>query len=251
MFETLVPLAIFLCLVAAGLGSLAVSKRLHPRYRDDDTSNVVRLAANIFVVMTSLVLGLLINSAKNAFEAVDRNVHSFATELVLLDRSLRRQGPDSDEVRQRLAAYTRQAIEGTWPARGAPRLEDRTAEELLDRVGSALVAMRSSDPARVELWREAELNYQNVTRRRWMLIEESEGSIPTPFLIVVVAWLVLIFASFGYRAPHNAVVGTTLVVSAFLIAAAIYLILDMDLPFSGPIQISPAPLQRAAEQMSR
>jgi hypothetical protein len=33
-------------------------------YRHDDTLNVVRLIANIFVVMTSLVLGLMINSAK-------------------------------------------------------------------------------------------------------------------------------------------------------------------------------------------
>jgi len=28
------------------------------------------------------------------------------------------------------------------------------------------------------------------------------------------------------------------------------LILDMDVPFSGPIQISPAPLLRALEQLS-
>jgi hypothetical protein len=65
---------------------------------------------------------------------------------------------------------------------------------------------------------------------------------------IVVAWLVLIFASFGYRAPTNAVVGTTFVVSAFPIAAAIHLIVVMGSPSSGPIRISPAPMQRAAEQ---
>jgi hypothetical protein len=36
-----------------------------------------------------------------------------------------------------------------------------------------------------------------------------------------------------------------------LIAGAIYLILDMDIPFSGPIQISPAPLQRALAELQR
>lgn len=251
MYEIVVPLAVFLCLVGAGLGSLVVSEKLPSRYREDDTSNVVRLAANIFVVMTSLVLGLLLNSAKTTFEAVDRNVHAFATDLVVLDRNLLRHGPEALEVRQRLASYTRQAIEGTWPARGAPVLDDPAAEKLLDQVGSALAAMRSSDPARAELWREAEVSYQNVLKRRWVLIEESEGTIPTAFLAMLVTWLVLIFASFGYRAPHNAVVAITLVVAALLIAGSIYLMLDMELPFSGPIQVSPAPLQRAAEQMSR
>ena len=86
MHEILIGGAICLCLAAASLGSLVVFERLPARYRADDTHNVVRLAANIFVVTTWLVLGLLLNSAKNTFEAVDRNVHAFATDLILLDR---------------------------------------------------------------------------------------------------------------------------------------------------------------------
>ncbi len=251
MHELLVAMAIFVCLVAASLGSLVLSERLPAHHRQDETYNVVRLAASIFVVMTSLVLGLLVNSSKNMFEAIDRNIHAFSTELILLDRTLRHYGPEASDVRQRLRAYVRQAINGTWGADASPVLEDRAAETLLDEVGNGLAAMRPSDPVRTEMWREAEVSYQNVVRRRWVLIEESEGTIPTPFLVMLVAWLVLVFASFGYRAPRNAVVATTLVVSAFLIAGSIYLILDMNVPFSGPIKISPAPLQRAEEQLRR
>jgi hypothetical protein len=43
---------------------------------------------------------------------------------------------------------------------------------------------------------------------------------------MLVAWLMLIFGSFGYRAPRNHIVVTTLVVSAALVAVALYLILD-------------------------
>ena len=249
MHEMLVASAIFLCLVAAAISSLLISARLPARYRDDETHTIVRLAANIFVVTTSLVLGLLINSAKNTYEAVDRNVHAFATDLILLDRSLRHYGPEALGVRKQLAVYLHQAVEGTWPASGTPVLDDSAAEHLLDEVGNALSAIRPSDPVRAELWRRAEINYQNVVKRRWVLIEESEGTIPAAFLVMLVTWLVLIFASYGYRAPRNAVVVTTLVVAAFLIAGSIYLILDMDVPFSGPIQISPAPLQRAEVQL--
>jgi hypothetical protein len=247
--ELLIAAAIFACLVASAIGSLLLSERLPVRYRDDDTHSVVRLAANIFVVTTSLVLGLLINSAKNTFETVDHNMHAFATDLVLLDRSLRHFGPDAADVRQRLATYVQQAVDGTWRADGTRVLDDRVAERRLDDVGNALAAIRPSDPVRAELWREAEFNYQNVVKRRWVLIEESEGTIPAPFLVMLVTWLVLIFASYGYRAPRNAVVMSILIVAAFLIAGSIDLILDMDIPFSGPIQISPAPLQRAQEQL--
>src|SRR6266849_2499875 len=185
MHELLVAMAIFVCLVAASLGSLVLSERLPAHHRQDETYNVVRLAASIFVVMTSLVLGLLVNSSKNMFEAIDRNIHAFSTELILLDRTLRHYGPEASDVRQRLRAYVRQAINGTWGADASPVLEDRAAETLLDEVGNGLAAMRPSDPVRTEMWREAEVNYQNVVRRRWVLIEESEGTIPTPFLVML------------------------------------------------------------------
>jgi hypothetical protein len=48
---------------------------------------------------------------------------------------------------------------------------------------------------------------------------------------MVVGWLVLIFGSFGYRAPQNAVVLTSLVLASALISGALYLIVDMDAPF--------------------
>ena len=251
MYETFVAAAIFFCLVAASLGAVVVSERLPAHYLHDDTHNVIKLAANIFVVAASLVLGLLLNSSKSTFESVDRNVHAFATDLILLDRSLRHYGPEASVVRQQLAAYVRQTVAGTWPVKGSPMLDDHAAERLLDDVGNALMVIRPSDPMRIELWREAENSLQNVVKQRWVLVEESEGTISVAFLVMLVAWLVLIFASFGFRAPRNAAVTTTLVVAAFLIAAAIYLILDMDVPFSGPIQISPAPLLRAEEQMRR
>jgi hypothetical protein len=86
---------------------------------------------------------------------------------------------------------------------------------------------------------------------RWALVEQAEGSLPTPLLLMVVGWLVLIFGSFGYRAPQNAVVLTSFVLASALISGALYLIVDMDAPFGGPIQVSSAPLQRVIAEMRR
>jgi hypothetical protein len=129
------------------------------------------------VVLTSLVLGLLVNASKNTFEGIDRNIHAFSTELILFDRTLRHYGPEASDVRQRLRAYVRRAIRGTWRADGSPVLDDRAPKTLLEEVGNGLTAMRPSDPVRIEMWRDAEVGYQNVVRRRGTLIEESEGMI--------------------------------------------------------------------------
>ena len=251
MDEILLFGLIFVILIVASLGVLLICGRMPLRYRQQDTHDVVRLAANIFVVMTSLVLGLLINSAKNTLERVDQNVHGFATELIVLDRTLRRLGGEANDTRRHLALYIQRAVEMTWPAQGEPLVDDSTAERLLDDAVDSLQAIRRDTPQRLELWRNAETALQNIVRRRWTLVEESEGALPTPLLAILVAWLSLVFASFGYRAPRNAAVGITLVASAFLISGGIYLVIDMQGPFSGPIQVSPAPMQRALEQMRR
>lgn len=85
----------------------------------------------------------------------------------------------------------------------------------------------------------------------WALVERAEGSIPLPLLGLVIAWLVLIFGSFGYLAPRNLVVAISFVGASALVSGALYLIVDMDEPFKGPIQISSAPLQRVLAEISK
>jgi hypothetical protein len=59
----------------------------------------------------------------------------------------------------------------------------------------------------------------------------------------MVFWLAVIFTSFGMFAPYNATVIATLFVCALSVSGAIFLILEMDSPFAGLMQISDIPLR--------
>lgn len=251
MREALIAAVIFLCLAAAPMVSMAIWPRLPARHRDDDTNNVVRLAANLFGVMTSLVLGLMINSAKNTFESIDHNVHAYATELILLDRILRQYGPEAEAVRQPLAAYVQRVVASSSRTSETTVVANQLSERLLTEIGTRLSALTPADARRGFVLEDARQRLQKVLELRWVLVEQSEGAIPWPLIAMLVAWLALIFASFGFRAPRNAITVSTFVVSAALIAGALYLILDMDVPFSGPIQISSVPLERALAELQR
>ena len=72
------------------------------------------------------------------------------------------------------------------------------------------------------------------------------GAVPKTFLIVVIFWLSMTFASFGLSAPRNAtVVVTVFVISTLSVAAAVFLIFELDSPFDGIIQISSEPFRYA------
>jgi len=246
MTEVWIAVIILGCLSTASVGAMVLSPKMPARHRDDDTNAVVRLIANIFVVMSSLVFGLMINSAKNTYESIDTSVHAFSTNIILLDRSLRTYGLTGEEARKRLQQYLVHAVSN--PAR-ADMTKPDDAGRALDAVGNALLSIQPSDDFHQSLLLDIRQQYHRLVEQRWGIVENAEGAIPMPLIALLAAWLTLIFGSFGYRAPANAVVTASFLVGASLIATAFYLVLDMDIPFHGAIQISDAPLRRALAEV--
>ena len=83
------------------------------------------------------------------------------------------------------------------------------------------------------------------------MIEEAQNQLPLPFLIILLFWLTMLFASFGLFSPRNATVITVLFVCACSVSAAIFLVLEMNRPLTGIIRVSDAPLLKALELLGR
>ena len=249
MNDVVTAIAVFVCLCTASIAMMLLYPRLSARHRDDETNTVLRLVANIFVVMTSLVFGLLINSSKNTFETIDSKVHAYATSLIMFDRALRTYGTETVETRRRLVQYIERAI--VDPARSDDAFAHHTspAANALDQVGGALDRIAPSDRYHEGLLADARQQYQSVVHQRWSIVEQAEASVPRLVIWMLMAWMTLIYGSFGYRAPHNPMVVGMFVVSATLIAISVYFVMDMSVPFHGPIQVSDAPLRRALAEI--
>jgi hypothetical protein len=245
-----VGVAVFICLLVASLGSRALYERVPERHRAGETEGVVRLFGSFFVVMTSLVVSLMLNQAKNTLEAADKGVHAYAVQLILFDRTMRQYGVDETAAARRaLLAYAKQAA--ARMGQSDPVVSSRTADTLLRDTIEAVQKLQPADAEHTGLKGELERRFAAVYEMRWSLVEQAEGTVPPALLVMVTLWLILIFASYGFRAPRNRFVATSFIVSSALIACAIYMILDMDVPFDGLIQVSPAPLDHVVAELSR
>src|SRR5215469_3667836 len=85
----------------------------------------------------------------------------------------------------------------------------------------------------------------DLVQTRLILFAESSNVIPTPFLVILVLWIVIIFASFSLFADLNVTVFTCLSLFALSASCAIFLILELSRPFSGLMMISSEPLRHA------
>jgi hypothetical protein len=83
----------------------------------------------------------------------------------------------------------------------------------------------------------------DVLDTRWSVFGSVGSTIPTPFLVIVVFWLAVLFWSFGLFAPRNATVTAVLILCALSVAASIFLILEMERPFDGIMKVSSAPVR--------
>jgi hypothetical protein len=85
---------------------------------------------------------------------------------------------------------------------------------------------------------------------RLQLFAQTGNSIPTPFLIILIFWLSAIFVSFTLFSQTNLIVTASLFVCALSFAGAIFLVLELDNPFTGLMGISSATLRSALLPLS-
>jgi hypothetical protein len=212
-------------------------------------------------------LGLLITSAKASFDTVDADVRGYASDLTELNRLLNEYGPDTAPIRQALRSYTAAAIASTWtqenpppgnyyPRKVSPAATDAPIEsselgDVLAHIELRLRELVPTDAMHQRLLGDCLNQFERVLDQRWKLIEGSYHSISLPFYLVLMFWLTIVFGSLGLSAPRNALTYTTIMLGALAIASAVFMILDLNTPFSGSLVVSSQPMRDALAHLSQ
>jgi hypothetical protein len=92
---------------------------------------------------------------------------------------------------------------------------------------------------------------ESLLQARWLVSAGAGTSVPMPFIVVLTFWLTITFASFGLLAPRNATVLSILFICALSVSAALFLILELDGPFSGLLRVSASPLRYAYAHLNQ
>ena len=224
-----------------------------------DSTDIVKLGTGLVATMAALVLALLIASAKSSYDTQRSDLTQMAANIVMLDRVLASYGPETQEARQLLRRAVSHTLTQMWPEDRVERTQLAPTEQGLGGFISArkgglydtLQALTPQHDVQRALQAEALSLMRNLGQTRWLMFEQEGASIPMPFLVMLIAWITIIFVSFGLLAPPNVTVIATLFVCALSVAGAIFLILEMDQPVEGLIRIPSAPLRNALAQLGQ
>ena len=211
---------------------------------DPDTKDLIKLGVGLIGTMAALVLGLLVATTKGSYDTKKSELAQMAGNVILLDRILAHYGAEAADARDALRTTVAAMVGGGISHNNLEQLGGRPRpdrEVVFDKIQD----LTPQTEAQRTLKGQAESLAINLGETRWLLFAQSGTSISAPFLVIVVFWLTVLYLSFGLFAPANGTAFTTLFVSAVSVAGAMFLILELDHPFSGFMQIPDTPLRNA------
>jgi len=213
----------------------------------------VKLGTSLIATLSALVLGLLVASAKAYYDKVNDEVTQTAAKVVLLDRALAAYGPETKELRDILRnafASVTQLMFGTEGSI-AKKLDSSERQKTFEAFQEKLHELAAHNEAQRAAQSRALDLATDLVQMRWLVIEQGEGSISTPLLVVLVLWLAVIFLGYGLVSANNVTVIVVFFLCAVSVAGAVFLIEEMDRPFAGLMRISSAPMQNAVSHLGQ
>ena len=252
MSPLLMSVIAFGCVLGGTFFGIFLRHRLPEHHLSAATKDVVRLGTGLIGTIAGLVLGLLIASANSTYETQSTQVQQLTANIVLLDRTLAQYGPETDLARNLLRRGVASMADRIWRENGsdsgkvAPFEASAAALSLYDEI----LKLSPRNEMQRPLQAGALDTVQELGKTRLLLFAEAGMAIPVPFLVVLISWLTIIFASFSLFADNN---GTTIVALGIFgvsASAAIFLILELGQPFTGLMTISSEPLRNALAPLS-
>jgi hypothetical protein len=220
--------------------------RLPARHFSPEANDVIKLGLGLITTMNALVLGLLISTAKSSYDTKRAQVAEMAADAILADRSLALYGSETKGARialhELVAGLMEQMrfLQGDLPKNQSSDLKAGAADfyQIVRKLSPRDDEQRAlkAEVLRISI---------EVAQVRATALAQQGSSIPVPFLVVLIFWLAILFIGFGLFAPSNPTVLTALCVCAFSIAAAVFMVIEMDEAFTGIMRISSEPLSTA------
>ena len=245
MVHAVVGIVSFIAIFGGALIGIFFARRLPGHHLDNRTQSAVTVSVAVIGTLSALVLGLMITTANSSFSARTDEVRELSLQLIRMDRNLRRYGPEAEDARAKLHTWAVAKVQQLFPEKGQRRTSSQATIALLEATQDAILQLTPKDPRQTYLRTLSLTLSSTMIQARWSLEQRTGHSTPIAFLVLLIFWLAIVFASFGLFAPANTTTIMALLLCSIAVSGGIFLIQELDNPLTGFIHI-PADSMRKA-----
>jgi hypothetical protein len=244
----LICILIFVLFMVAGYAGLALQTRLVEEHKTGETKAVVGQVSGLVSLLLALVLGTLIGVSWAYFSTQRTNLENFSAQVLRLDQALAQFGPETKPLRDQLKAGIEKAYAAIWGGGGSVDLTVGPPLANAQGVSDFLATLQPKTDAQKAALATAN-QYASMVEQSRLLISLQIASPPVSWVLIaiLVFWTAALFFGIGLYAPSNALVTAALTFGALSIAFAIFLILELGMPYTGLFKVSPGALEQTIE----
>ena len=250
MSNYIIGLISFAAIFGGALIGRFAAKRLPGHYLSSETQSTITVSVAVIGTLSALVLGLMISAAYSSYSKARDEVKALSLQLIRMERNLRRYGPEATEARATLHIWAIAKTQELFPEKGKPPVSSETTIQMLENVQEAVLDLTPQNERQKYLGTLCATLSSTMIQARWAL-EQTGHSIPVPFLVLLIFWLAIVFASFGLFTPANPTAMVALFLCSVAVAGGIALIEDLSDPRAGLIRFPAESMRKALSEVTR
>jgi hypothetical protein len=230
-----ISVAVGVLTFGVGLLGLYLKRLLPERHMSSGSRDMIGAVMGLLSLLLALVLGTLVGSAYGFFAAQKADIELLSARALELDLAFRQYGPETQPLRDGLRTSMKEAYDALQGDSEAYRrhFELEGYMSKFEKWNQTLSALNPRTPAQTQLISSMGASSASFQQTRLLMSLQLASPISWPLIFVVVSWAMLLFFGFGVLSGLNPTSLGALAFGSFAVASAIFLILELNQPFSG------------------
>jgi cytochrome bd-type quinol oxidase subunit 2 len=237
--------------LGGGIIGLLLQKSLPEHHTSDRSRDMLGAIVGLTSLLLALVLGTLVGSAYSFYANQKSEMEMLAARSLQLDLSLAQYGDEALPLRVALR-NTIAGIDGLIWGAGHADAKQFTAAAVLPTLRGMVARLATLTPTtdgQKQLLPTIGSDEAQIQQTRLLMSLQLASPISWPLLMVVASWSVFLFCGFGLLSKLNVTTFAALTFGSFAIASAIFLILELNEPYSGLFRIPSGPIEQTMEAL--
>lgn len=249
MTSILISVVVGVLTFGCGILGLLLQKLLPEQHMSGGSRDMITAVIGLVTLPLALVLGTLVGSAYGFYATQKSEVEALAAREIQLDMALAQYGPPAQPIRDGMKKAVTRAYDTFWGGGRADPQGLAVAAFLpgLKMLNEAIAALDPTTAVQKQLISTIGFNAGFIQQTRLLMSLQLASPVSWPLLIIVVSWALLLFCGFGVLSPLNPTTVVALGFGAFAGASAIFLILELNAPYTSLFRISPAALEQTID----
>jgi hypothetical protein len=237
----------------AGVIGLHLQRLLPEHHTSERSRDMIAAISGLLGLLLALVLGTLIGASYGFYSTQKAELETLDARALQFDSALAAYGPEAEPGRNGMRAAIQQGYDMFWGSGQAdPKAQSvGTALAGLKKMDQFLLSLTPKTDAQKQLLATASVNASWIEQIRLLMSLQLAAPISWPLLIIVISWSLLLFCGYGLLSRVNATVIAILALGAFSVASAIFLIVELNQPYTGFFRLSPAAVLQTLDALKQ